>query len=190
VADRRYQSVERAGAKFWKVLAGAPGPVAGKRGPLFRYQVFVEKGLVAEPALVAGVIERTLRDNRGWTRGSVRFQRVAEGADTDVYLARPDTVDKLCVPLDTQGEVSCCVGRNVVFNWKRWKHAVPHWRPDAAGRLRTYREMVINHEFGHRIGNGHRFCPYPGARAPVMQQQTYGLQGCLANPWPLESELL
>ena len=164
-------------------------PIAGSDGPVFRYCVYIEQEIAVARSNVVRVIEETLADQRGWIRGAVRFQRVAEDADTDVYLAAPKTVDRLCVPLETKGEVSCCVGRNVVFNVKRWKQAVPHWRPGTSGRLLSYRQMVINHEFGHRIGNGHRYCPDPGKRAPVMQQQTYGLQGCLANPWPLQEEV-
>ena len=73
----------------------------------------------------------------------------------------------------------------MVINLDRWRHAVPHW----TGTRTEYRQMVINHEFGHRIGKPHRWCPGVGDLAPVMQQQTYSLQGCKANSWPLPSEL-
>lgn len=180
-----FELVEYAGEPFWKVKVGTPGPVVGRSGPLYQYAVYVQQGLGLHRARVARRIDVTLADARGWTRGAVRFQRVAENANTDVLVAAPDTVDMLCAPLSTLGEVSCCQGRKVVINVRRWKGAVPHW----TGSVTSYRQMLINHEVGHRIGMGHRYCGGAGQQAPVMQQQTYGLQGCRANQWPLEHEL-
>lgn len=163
-------------------------PIAGTGGPLYRYFVRVQKGSELDPESVARRIHATLSDPRSWIKGgNVRFQRVADPneANTYVYVALPAQVDELCAPLNTAGEVSCCQGTRVVLNVNRWRFAVPHW----TGSVREYREMVINHEFGHRIGKGHGYCPGPGLVAPVMQQQTYGLQGCKANSWPLNSEL-
>lgn len=44
--------------------------------------------------------------------------------------------------------------------------------------------MVVNHEVGHFLGNGHAVCPRKGALAPVMARQSFGLEGCVADAWP------
>jgi hypothetical protein len=167
------------------LLVPGESEVAGTDGPLYTYSVYVQRGLGLKPLRCARRIERTLADERGWTRGAVRFKRVEGNSGTTVLLASPEVTDAVCAPLRTQGEVSCCRDRYVVLNVKRWRNAVPHW----TGDLTSYRQMLINHEFGHRIGKGHSFCPGADQRAPVMQQQTYGLQGCRANSWPLDREL-
>ena len=173
------------GIEFYRVARTRPK--VGVGALLYTYTVYVEEGTIARPRVFAQKVHEILSDQRGWTRScQVSFRQVADGGGTQVILALPDTVDKLCAPLDTRGEVSCRMLTKVVINAERWKHAVPHW----TGPLRTYRQMVVNHEWGHRIGKGHAYCPGPGQRAPVMAQQTYGLQGCRENPWPLATEQL
>ena len=172
------------GLPFIKVMES--GPRVGWGPALFTYSVFVEEGTIRRPRRFARKVAKILSDDRGWIRGGkVSFQQVTTNANTSLVLAKPDTVDRLCYPLNTEGEVSCCQQTKVVINIERWKHAVHHW-PTGVG---TYRQMVVNHEFGHRIGKPHGYCSGMGNLAPVMQQQTYGLQGCQANSWPLGSEL-
>jgi hypothetical protein len=173
------------GLPFLKVL-GETGQVG--RGKLFTYTIYAERALSISKLEFGQTVDAILADWRGWIRGGkVAFQRVNWNASTQVVLAYPGTVDKLCAPLNTEGQVSCCQGTKVVVNFDRWMKAVPHWLE--TGTVHTYRQMLINHEMGHRIGKNHGFCPFPGDKAPVMQQQTYGFQGCRRNSWPLDSEL-
>ncbi|WP_344971371.1 DUF3152 domain-containing protein [Salinactinospora qingdaonensis] len=172
------QEVDSAGGEL-DVVSGT-SEVAGS-GPLKRYLVEVEKGLPGEAADFAAAVEKILADPRSWGGdGELSFQRVDEGeVDFRVALAAPDTVDTLCAPLQTNGRVSCTQGGRAIINQNRWVSGVEHFDGD----LKTYRIYVINHEVGHALGHGHVNCPSPGAPAPVMQQQTFGLQGCERNGW-------
>jgi hypothetical protein len=153
-----------------------------------RYTVEVEGGLPADKGELARVVSAVLTDPRGWqTRDIVRFVNVspaetAKGADVDVRvtLASPDTTDRLCAPLETRGEVSCHNGGRAVLNLRRWYLGVEGYGSD----LTAYRTYLVNHEVGHALGHGHVGCPGAGQDAPVMMQQTYGLDGCVAWPWP------
>ncbi|NEA33151.1 DUF3152 domain-containing protein [Streptomyces sp. SID13031] len=146
------------------------------------YRVEIEDGLSLNGVLVAAAIHKTLTDARGWqSLGPVRFERTDKiDADLRVIVATPSLTDKLCLPLDTGGEVSCRVENRVVLNAKRWMYAVPAY----AGKVDLYRSYLVNHEVGHALGHGHSACTKPNTPAPVMMQQTKGLGGCLPNAWP------
>ncbi|MEX0748665.1 MAG: DUF3152 domain-containing protein [Candidatus Saccharimonadales bacterium] len=128
----------------------------------------------------------TLNDARGWAQAGVSTTAVSSGGDFILWLAAPDTMTSFSSACSA--EYSCRVGQNVVINDARWQNATSAWN-SAGGSLRDYRHMVINHEVGHFLGHGHYGCPAPGARAPVMQQQSIDLDGCKFNPWPLPFEL-
>ena len=163
-------------------VAPGTGAVTGS-GALHTYTVEVERGLPVDPAELAAEVEAVLADPRGWTAaGDVALQRVGpEAAPTfRVRLATPVTTDARCAPLRTEGEVSCRNGEDVMINVRRWlAGAAPSKMP-----LVQYRRYVISHEVGHALGEDHVDCPAPGATAPVMLQQTEGLDGCVPNPWP------
>ena len=161
-------------------VAAGEGSQLGS-GSLLRYTVEVEGGLPYGAADIALVVDTTLADPRSWIGGGeYAFQRTDGNGDVRVLLASPATTDRLCAPLRTRGEVSCRNGDLVVINARRWAYGIDAYGDDLA----AYRQYVVNHEMGHAIGFGHVGCPGPGEAAPVMLQQTYGLQGCTPNPWP------
>lgn len=164
-------------------VSGSTPAVSGKR--VWTYRVEVEQGLPFDGGEFATAVHATLSDPRGWaTRGNA-FQRLdTEGTDFRVVLASPALTDRLCAPLRTRGEVSCRNGDLVVLNALRWAEGIPGYADDLA----SYREYMVNHEVGHRLGHGHVDCTGSGDPAPVMMQQTYGLDGCQPNPWPLPGE--
>jgi hypothetical protein len=131
-------------------------------------------------------VAQTFADPRGWRSAGVGFRRVATGGDFPVVLAEASTVPSFSPVCSAQW--SCRVGRYVIINQLRWRTASPSWNR-ANKSLRTYRHMVVNHETGHWLGHGHLGCGGAGRLAPVMMQQSKGLDGCQHNPWPLASEL-
>jgi predicted metalloprotease len=153
-------------------------------GTLRTYRVEVETGTGQDVQAFAAAVDATLADPASWA-GSGRWsvQRVAgEDADLVIRLATSATVGTVCAAagLEDASYSSCRTGRFVMINLDRWLHAVPEYQGDVA----LYRQYVINHEVGHGLGLGHQVCPGPGRPAPVMQQQTLGLNGCLPNGWP------
>lgn len=162
------------------VVAGS-SPVYGT-GALQRFIVEVEDGINVDGIGFAAAVEGTLADPRSWgAGGEMSFQRV-DGGDYDfrVSLVSPLNVESFCPGVGTGGYTSCRYGERAVINLARWETAVPDYEGDVA----TYRHYVVNHEVGHALGNGHVPCPGPGELAPVMQQQTLSLQGCIRNGWP------
>ncbi|MFE9688571.1 DUF3152 domain-containing protein [Micromonospora sp. NPDC005806] len=170
------------GGNRWR-FATAEVPAPPGPGRLLRYRVAVERDIQNLPVSeFAAEVTRTLNDARGWTAdGRLRLRRVAWGqpADFTIYLVTPGTRDELCQDR-RDGYTSCRNGDRVVLNVARWVKGVPGY----GASLTTYRQYMINHEVGHRLGHGHERCPGRGRPAPVMQQQTLGLHGCTANAMP------
>ncbi|QES56509.1 hypothetical protein DEJ51_21935 [Streptomyces venezuelae] len=167
-------------------VAKAPG-----KGKLVRYRVDVEQGLGLDAQLFAEAIHRTLNDDRSWGHGGTKtFERVPGGnADFVITLASPGTTGVWCAKSDLDtvvGNVSCDSARTerVMINAFRWAQGSETYGPD---QMFIYRQMLINHEVGHRLGHDHVNCRTPGALAPVMQQQTKSLNidgiQCKPNPW-------
>lgn len=165
---------------FRVVEAKSPTPPDPRSSPL-TYTVEVERELPLPPRETARTIDDILADSRSWgTIENRPLRRVSGDGDARILLSSPATTDKLCAPLETRGKVSCRNGDLVVLNARRWAHATDSYRDD----VRSYRIYLVNHEVGHLLGRGHEECPGQGLPAPVMQQQTYGLDGCRRNVWP------
>lgn len=181
VADHRFVGEENA-------RAGPPltRPV-GSSGSITTFSVEIEASLGWSLPDAQREIVAILGDPRSWVgAGNVRFQLVPDPATADVRIriATPATVDARCRPLRTVGRLSCRNGRSLNINSDRWAGATSFW----TAPLGEYRAYVINHEMGHFLGHGHQSCAGPGQLAPVMQQQTKALSGCLPNGWPFPGQ--
>jgi hypothetical protein len=160
-------------------------PAVGTTGSLtYRYCVAAKGVDSSYLEGFAGEVARVYADARGWSLGGkIRFSRVTSGCNFTVWLAAASQVPGFS-PTVCSSYYSCRAGANVIINFDRYMGAVAHWTLS----LTDYRSMVINHETGHWLGYGHLYCGGPGQAAPVMQQQSISLQGCVANPWPQTSE--
>ncbi|MFI6561708.1 DUF3152 domain-containing protein [Streptomyces sp. NPDC050534] len=174
--------------KFAAVPGGAKAPGKGQK---YTYRVDVEQGLGLDGELFAQAVQTTLNDNRSWAHDGARtFERVDSGKpDFVITLASPGTTAKWCAKsgLDTtEDNVSCdsASTERVMINAYRWAQGSKTY----GDQIHAYRQMLINHEVGHRLGHGHVTCTKNGQLAPVMQQQTKFLDHdgihCLPNPWP------
>jgi hypothetical protein len=160
-------------------VAAGQTEVAGTGG-LVTYTVEVEDAVGYSADEFARIVDETLSDPRSWIAdGSVSFQRVASGGQIRIVLATPATTDQLCLPLDTAGIFSCHQGGTVALNSGRWMNGADTW----PGPIDEFRHYAVNHEVGHAIGHGHTTCTTPGQPAPIMMQQSKGLEGCLPNGW-------
>ncbi|MEU6157172.1 DUF3152 domain-containing protein [Streptomyces sp. NPDC047130] len=157
------------------------------------YRVDVEDELGLDGQLFADAVHRTLNDRRSWAHDGLAFKRVPAGGgkspDFVITLASPGTTAEWCAKsgLDTTiDNVSCdsASTSRVMINAYRWARGSETY---GDRRIHSYRQMLINHEVGHRLGYGHVECSQDGGLAPVMQQQTKFLDHdgihCKPNAW-------
>lgn len=163
------------------VASSAPGATFGT-APGLTFSVKAEEGSGIDPDELVAIVDGILADPRSWAGDGVTgLERVADGGEFTLAVATPATVDDLCSPLRTNGYFSCARNGWVALNLDRWNSAIEEWPTS----LDDYRAYVVNHEVGHYIrGPDHPSCPGSGGLAPVMMQQTKGLDGCLPNGWP------
>lgn len=151
-----------------------------------KYTVVTKGDISTSTATFRRQVQETLDDPRGWRSAGIAFKRVKSGGSMTIVLAQASKVPSYSGACSTQW--SCRVGRHVIINQERWKHASPAWNAAKGTTLRGYRNMVVNHEVGHWLGWHHASCPGKGRKAPIMMQQSKGRNGCTFNAWPKPSE--
>ncbi|WP_246049191.1 DUF3152 domain-containing protein [Corynebacterium tapiri] len=197
------------GAGTFRVIGSPQEPVGKGTEKTLTYIIEVEDGVntavYGGDDAVAQMIDATLTDPRSWIADPrFRVHHVSPGDNPEmrIRLASVDTTQKTCGAEDFAIETSCRTslgGNTVMINDSRWaRGAVPF-----EGDLGSYRQYVINHEVGHGLGYAsHVPCGGDGELAPVMMQQTIGLNNselhklapeevypddnatCRYNPWP------
>lgn len=161
-----------------------PAPVGPR---VVSYSVSTRGAITADLSEFRQTVSATLNDSRGWTRLGVSFVEAESGGEFTVFLSEASQMTSFSAS-GCDSTYSCRVGRAVIINQDRWVGGSPAWA-GVGGDLTSYRQMVINHETGHWLGHGHRFCSGAGQPAPLMQQQSIDMQGCAPNAWPLSQEM-
>ena len=164
------------GMQFCQTMVDGPASVKRKTA-MVRYRILVEKGLEDLTDGFVARVEDILGEDSGWRRNGLHFTRVVDDYDITILLAVPASIDRLCRPLQTEGWLSCAFARRAMINATRWQNGALTWGRDIEG----YHHYLINHEVGHLLGLRHADCPEIGSPAPIMQQQTIFLNGCVAN---------
>ncbi|GAA1707315.1 DUF3152 domain-containing protein [Kribbella yunnanensis] len=180
---------QRGTVNFTVLPADPDHRVIGTAGQLLKFQIAMEGGIKGiDQTALARFVRDTYGAQQGWTAGGkFRFEQVGPGEQSDFRLmfVTPETRDTYCGYAPDR-YTSCRIGDRVVLNIARWVHGVPNY----GASLTTYRQYMVNHETGHRLGYAHQLCPGTGQPAPVMQQQTLGLHGCTAYSWPYRGDSL
>ncbi|MBB0991239.1 DUF3152 domain-containing protein [Dietzia sp. SLG510A3-30A2] len=163
----------------FRIVPGGTDPVGRPTAEQFSYTVEVEDGIdtvdFGGDDSVARMVDATLANPKSWTAdGAVAFRRIAGDEPAfRVSLASPMTVRENC-GYDIELEASCynsATGR-VYLNLARWVRGARSFQGD----IGSYRQYLVNHEVGHAIGYpAHEPCPADGALAPIMMQQTFGV---------------
>nr|WP_042189874.1 DUF3152 domain-containing protein [Kibdelosporangium sp. MJ126-NF4] len=166
------------GPETYRVVPGNGPKVGQGTQKTYTYTIEIENGINATDVgggddAFAGLVDTTLADPRGWTSDPrIAVQRVTDKPLVRITLATPETTHKLCgrsIPYES----SCRLSRDgrVVINLARWVRGALAFNGD----IGTYRVYAINHEVGHAFGRGHEGCQQNDALAPVMMQQSFGV---------------
>lgn len=170
-------------ASFLAPAVVTVAPHAGAAERTITYTVTTAGPVTGDVALLRTVAAQTLNDRRGWSLGgSILYEQVASGGAFRIVLASPSAVaaaDRAC-----SSQYSCRVGNSVYINDQNWRNGTASWTYSVP----EYQQYVLMHEIGHWLGLGHATCPAGLQVAAVMQQQSIGLSGCLANVWPVGAE--
>lgn len=132
-------------------------------------------------------VDGILQDPRGW---DVQFTRVPlrellTKPKKDAFIIRlTPSKDLYALYPDFQAQqlsVADMGERTIDINHCRWTEECPN---NSQLTLPEYRRYVVLHEVGHMLGKQHPDTLPDQEAAPVMMQQTLGIQHYKANPWP------
>lgn len=135
-----------------------------------------KKYFIRNPDQISIAITAYLNDPDGWATHGYFFDPVEDHEDILIRLSSPRTVTKMC---GLPSGLSCAElgGHNMYLNADRWFRG----SIKSGQGVENYRQYLVSHEVGHILGHEHKKCPCSGCKAPIMMQQTLGLNKCVQN---------
>lgn len=132
-----------------------------------------KKYSVRNPDDILLAVTAYLNDPDGWGR---LFEPVTSNEDFIIRLSSSHTITDLC---GLPSNLSCAEvgGTKMYLNADRWFHGAPKSKQT----IENYRQYMVSHEVGHILGHDHKKCPCIGCKAPIMMQQTLGIDKCVPN---------
>jgi len=140
-----------------------------------RYSAHVDPDVKYPLQTFLDLLQIYLADPDGWVSKGYVFDYDPK-ASLVIRLSSPRTIHKEC---GLPKGLSCAVlgGKKIWLNSDRWLKGAPASQLP----LDSYRQYMVSHEIGHILGHEHEKCNGKGMVAPIMLQQTLGLNGCRPN---------
>jgi hypothetical protein len=144
--------------------------------PRKTFKAIVDEGIPVPTAQFSFYLMVYLNSPDGWSQDGWYFEPAHSNPDVLIHLSTPEFIEKTCGLSDN---LSCAElgGKHMYLNYDRWIHGSPASKLD----LEDYRQYMVSHEIGHILGKGHKKCPCKGCHAPIMMQQTLGIEQCIPN---------
>ena len=144
----------------------------------YKFRVSVDDDVMKKynPSQIEAYVTIYLNDPDGWNSKGYSFEPVSSNEDVLIRLSSPKTIEESC---GLSKNLSCAElgGKNMYLNAFRWFHGSSKSKLN----LEDYRQYMVSHEIGHILGFNHQTCPCVGCKAPIMMQQTLGIQKCIPN---------
>jgi hypothetical protein len=160
---------------------------------MLTYSLIIDKTLNMKKKYILDKLDFVLSNKKGWKKLGYKFKYIDDIKDIDIliYISPNDYIDNVC-GFDKEYKLSCAVTQSNKPNKGIIYLNVDNWRNGSKLSklcLQDYRNYMVNHEIGHILGRDHLFAKdYKNKLAPVMIQQTKGIENCIPNCWPLVFE--
>jgi hypothetical protein len=152
----------------------------------YSYTVEFSNSLSLKKNKIINKIQDVLTNKKGWSKlgYNFNFMDVNTNPHFCIKIVPESTIVRIC---KFKGLSCADSNTNTIYiNINLWRKGSSKSKLN----LEDYRTYLINHEVGHILGKQHidKNTLKPRTKAPVMIQQTLGINDCIPNCWPLNWE--